>query len=146
MQVTIVGSGYVGLVAGVCFAQMGNAVTCLDIDTHKIESLKKGEIPIYEPGLESMIKENVVRNALHFTTDKRVALESAEVIFIAVGTPMGEDGSADLSYVESVAKDIGSFIESPYVVVVDKSTVPVGSARKVRKIIESTLRDVARNC
>lgn len=140
MQVTIVGSGYVGLVAGVCFAQMGNAVTCLDIDTHKIESLKKGEIPIYEPGLESMIKENVARNALRFTTDKRVALESAEVIFIAVGTPMGEDGSADLSYVESVAKDIGSFIESPYVVVVDKSTVPVGSARKVRKIIESTLR------
>ncbi|STQ86613.1 UDP-glucose/GDP-mannose dehydrogenase family protein [Helicobacter muridarum] len=141
MKITIVGSGYVGLVAGACFAQMGNVVTCIDIDARKIENLKKGEVPIYEPGLESMIKDNIALNALHFTTDKKKALESAEVIFIAVGTPMGEDGSADLSYVESVARDIGIFIESPYVVVVDKSTVPVGSARKVRKIIESALQE-----
>lgn len=132
MLVAIVGSGYVGLVAGTCFAQMGNKVICLDVDSQKIERLLRGEIPIYEPGLESMIKENVALETLHFTTDKKFALQNAEVIFIAVGTPMGEDGSADLSYVESVAADIGTYIESSYVVVVDKSTVPVGSARKVR--------------
>ena len=141
MQVTIVGSGYVGLVAGACFAQMGNAVTCLDVDASKIERLKKGEIPIYEPGLESMVKDNVALHTLSFTTDKKVALESAEVIFIAAGTPMGEDGSADLSYVESVANDIGTFLCLPYVVVVNKSTVPVGSARKVHSIIESRLKE-----
>ncbi|WP_343353079.1 UDP-glucose/GDP-mannose dehydrogenase family protein [Helicobacter mastomyrinus] len=141
MLVAIVGSGYVGLVAGTCFAQMGNKVICLDVDSQKIERLLRGEIPIYEPGLESMIKENVALETLHFTTDKKFALQNAEVIFIAVGTPMGEDGSADLSYVESVAADIGTYIESSYVVVVDKSTVPVGSARKVRKIIESALQN-----
>ena len=103
MLVAIVGSGYVGLVAGTCFAQMGNKVICLDVDSQKIERLLRGEIPIYEPGLESMIKENVALETLHFTTDKKFALQNAEVIFIAVGTPMGEDGSADLSYVESVA-------------------------------------------
>ncbi|RDU73331.1 UDP-glucose/GDP-mannose dehydrogenase family protein [Helicobacter aurati] len=139
MQVTIVGSGYVGLVAGACFAQMGNHVTCLDKDLDKITQLQKGRIPIYEPGLESMIKDNAALDTLHFTADKKLALQNAEVIFIAVGTPMGEDGSADLSYVESVAKDIGMFVETTYFVVVNKSTVPVGSAKKVRTLIESTL-------
>lgn len=140
MRVTIVGSGYVGLVAGACFAQMGNDVICLDVDSIKIERLKRGEIPIYEPGLESMIKDNVALGTLHFHTDKALALKNAEVIFIAVGTPMGEDGSADLSYVKAVAKDIGTFMQSPYTVVVNKSTVPVGSGKIVREIIESTIQ------
>ncbi|RDU67633.1 UDP-glucose 6-dehydrogenase [Helicobacter didelphidarum] len=144
MQVVVIGSGYVGLVAGVCFAQMGNRVICLDVDTKKIDNLKKGIIPIYEPGLESMVLDNTKAKNLAFTTDKAVALREAEVIFIAVGTPMGDDGSADLRYVEAVAKDIGEYIEREYVVVVDKSTVPVGSAQKVREMIESSLtkRDI----
>lgn len=141
MKVSIVGSGYVGLVAGACFAESGNEVICLDVDSKKIDNLKKGVIPIYEPGLESMIKENVKAKRLSFTTDKKEALSNAEVIFIAVGTPMGEDGSADLQYVKAVAKDIGEHINAPYVVVVDKSTVPVGTARMVKGIIESTLRN-----
>ncbi len=139
MQVTIIGSGYVGLVAGACFAQMGNEVICLDVDSKKIESLKQGRIPIYEPGLEEMVRENARLKTLRFSTDKKEAISNAEVIFIAVGTPMGEDGSADLSFVKAVAQDIGSHIEREYVVVVDKSTVPVGTAREVRKIIESAL-------
>ena len=139
MQVTIIGSGYVGLVAGACFAQMGNEVICLDVDSKKIESLKQGKIPIYEPGLEEMVRENARLKTLRFTTDKKEAISNAEVIFIAVGTPMGEDGSADLSFVKAVAQDIGSHIEREYVVVVDKSTVPVGTAREVRRIIESAL-------
>ena len=139
MHVTIIGSGYVGLVAGACFAQMGNEVICLDVDSKKIESLKQGKIPIYEPGLEEMVRENARLKTLRFSTDKKEAISNAEVIFIAVGTPMGEDGSADLSFVKAVAQDIGSHIEREYVVVVDKSTVPVGTAREVRKIIESAL-------
>ena len=139
MQVTIIGSGYVGLVAGACFAQMGNEVICLDVDSKKIESLKQGKIPIYEPGLEEMVRENTKLKTLRFSTDKKEAISNAEVIFIAVGTPMGEDGSADLSFVKAVAQDIGSHIEREYVVVVDKSTVPVGTAREVRRIIESAL-------
>lgn len=140
MRVSIVGSGYVGLVAGACFAESGNEVVCLDVDSKKIHALKQGVIPIYEPGLESMIKENVKASRLSFTTDKKAALRNAEVIFIAVGTPMGEDGSADLQYVKAVAHDIGENIESKYVVVVDKSTVPVGTARIVKGIIESSLK------
>ncbi|MDY5184983.1 UDP-glucose/GDP-mannose dehydrogenase family protein [Helicobacter trogontum] len=139
MRITIIGSGYVGLVAGTCFAQMGNEVTCLDVDSKKIESLKQCKIPIYEPGLEEMVRENVRLNTLHFSTDKKEAISNAEVIFIAVGTPMGEDGSADLSFVKAVAQDIGEYMTHDYVVVVDKSTVPVGTARQVRKIIENTL-------
>lgn len=139
MQVTIIGSGYVGLVAGACFAQMGNEVICLDVDSKKIESLKQGKIPIYEPGLEEMVRENAKLKTLRFSTDKKEAISNAEVIFIAVGTPMGEDGSADLSFVKTVAQDIGSHIERDYVVVVDKSTVPVGTAREVKGIIESAL-------
>lgn len=140
MKLTIIGSGYVGLVAGACFAQMGNSVTCLDIDAKKIEALKHGEIPIYEPGLESIVLENISNGTLNFTTNKMEALENAEVIFIAVGTPMGDDGSADLRFVENVAKDIGEYIKCEYVVVVDKSTVPVGTARKVSAIIQSALK------
>lgn len=139
MHITIIGSGYVGLVAGACFAQMGNIVTCLDVDSQKIEALNRGEIPIYEPGLEAMVLENTKAGTLSFTTDKKAAISSAEVIFIAVGTPMGDDGSADLRFVRAVAEDIGSFIEREYVVVVDKSTVPVGTAKEVRGIIESAL-------
>ncbi|RDU59499.1 UDP-glucose dehydrogenase family protein [Helicobacter marmotae] len=140
MQVSIVGSGYVGLVAGACFAQMGNHVICLDVDEAKIEALSNGEIPIYEPGLESMVKDNVALGTLSFTTNKPQALQNAQVIFIAVGTPMGEDGSADLRYVQSVAKDIGTYMQAGYCVVVNKSTVPVGSAKMVREIIESILQ------
>ena len=132
MQVSVIGSGYVGLVAGACFAQMGNNVICLDVDSKKIQNLRAGKIPIYEPGLESMVLENAKAGTLHFTTDKAEALREAEVVFIAVGTPMGEDGSADLQYVKAVARDIGEYIEREYVVVVDKSTVPVGTARLVR--------------
>ena len=139
MHITIIGSGYVGLVAGACFAQMGNNVTCLDVDSKKIESLKQGIIPIYEPGLESMVLENTARGTLSFTTNKAQAICGAEVIFIAVGTPMGDDGSADLRFVRAVAEDIGAYMAREYVVVVDKSTVPVGTAREVRSIIESSL-------
>lgn len=138
MRVTIIGSGYVGLVAGVCFAQMGNNVICLDVDSKKIDKLKQGIIPIYEPGLESMVLENHKQGNLCFTTDKAQALGNAEVIFIAVGTPMGEDGSADLRYVCAVAEDIGAHLQN-YAVIVDKSTVPVGTARKVHTIIAEGL-------
>ncbi|TLD81623.1 UDP-glucose/GDP-mannose dehydrogenase family protein [Helicobacter sp. MIT 05-5293] len=140
MTITIIGSGYVGLVAGACFAQMGNDVICLDVDENKINRLKQGIIPIYEPGLESMVLENQKLGTLTFTTDKKEAIRNAQVIFIAVGTPMGDDGSADLRFVRSVAEDIGTHIEREYVVVVDKSTVPVGTAREVRSIISSAIQ------
>lgn len=139
MKLCIIGSGYVGLVAGSCFASMGNDVVCLDIDEQKIASLKRSEVPIYEPNLSEMIKENLAKKTLHFTTDKKQALQNAEVIFIAVGTPMGEDGSADLAFVKSVAKDIGEVINS-YCVVVNKSTVPVGTAKQVKDIIANTIQ------
>lgn len=145
MHITIVGSGYVGLVAGACFAQMGNSVMCLDVDEEKINKLKQGIVPIYEPHLSEMIVENTAKNTLCFSTDKSEALANAQVIFIAVGTPMGEDGSADLRYVRDVASDIGQFIKRDYVVIVDKSTVPVGTAREVRKIIQSSLQSRIQN-
>lgn len=141
MKVTIVGSGYVGLVAGACFAQMGNEVICLDIDKTKIENLKQGIIPIYEPGLEEMVLENQRLGTLSFSSDKSAALSQAEVIFIAVGTPMGDDGSADLRFVRAVAQDIGAHISLPYVVIVDKSTVPVGTAKEVKSIVAGALRE-----
>ena len=134
MNITVVGSGYVGLVTGTCFAEMGNHVTCIDIDQNKIEKLKKGIIPIYEPGLEAMVLKNVENGSLHFSTKLEEGLSSSKVVFIAVGTPMGEDGSADLQYVLSVASEIGQKMESP-LVVVDKSTVPVGTADKVAEVI-----------
>lgn len=138
MKITIIGSGYVGLVSGACFAQMGNTVTCVDIDQQKIEDLNQGIVPIYEPGLEELIIENSKKDSLRFSTDLKNSIRQAQVIFIAVGTPMGADGSADLQHVLSVAKNIGQQIES-YTVVVDKSTVPVGTADKVKAVIQSEL-------
>ena len=139
MNITMVGTGYVGLVTGTCFAEMGNSVTCVDIDEKKIEDLKNGIIPIYEPGLESMVKKNYEAKTLKFTTDIKEALKKCEAVFIAVGTPMGEDGSADLQYVLAVAKDIGKYMQN-YLVVVDKSTVPVGTADKVEETIKEELK------
>ena len=138
MRIGMVGTGYVGLVTGACFSEMGNRVVCVDIDKEKIEKLKKGIIPIYEPGLERLVKENYKKGNLHFTTDIKEALDNSEIIFIAVGTPQGEDGSADLRYVEAVAKEIGELMEKP-IIVVNKSTVPVGTADRVREIIQREL-------
>ena len=138
MNLTVVGTGYVGLVTGTCFAEMGNHVTCIDIDQGKIEKLKQGVIPIYEPGLESLVAKNVQNDTLHFSTSLRDGLEKCEAVFIAVGTPMGEDGSADLQYVLAVAREIGQIMDKP-LVVVDKSTVPVGTADKVSSVIREEL-------
>lgn len=138
MKITIIGTGYVGLVSGTCFAEVGNAVTCVDVNAEKIEKLKKGIIPIYEPGLEAMVLTNVANKNLTFTTDLAKAIEKAEIVFIAVGTPMGDDGSADLQYVLSVAKAIGQAMRGR-LIVVDKSTVPVGTADKVKTTIQDEL-------
>jgi UDPglucose 6-dehydrogenase len=138
MKISVIGTGYVGLVSGTCFAQMGNSVVCVDVDKTKIDKLNNGVIPIYEPGLEEMVKENAKLGTLKFTTDIKSAIESGEVCFIAVGTPMGEDGSADLKYVLAVAKSIGENMIKP-IVIVDKSTVPVGTADKVRNAINEEL-------
>ena len=139
MNLTVVGTGYVGLVTGTCFAEMGNRVTCIDIDQKKIDNLKNGVIPIYEPGLESLVSKNVENDSLHFSTDLWYGLSHSKVVFIAVGTPMGEDGSADLQYVLSVARQIGQLMDRP-LVVVDKSTVPVGTGDKVRETIAQELQ------
>ncbi len=138
MKMSIIGTGYVGLVSGACFAQMGNSVTCVDIDEQKIEALKRGVVPIYEPGLEAMVLQNYEQGTLRFTTNVQQAVESSDLVFIAVGTPMGEDGSADLQYVLAVARSIGQHMKE-YTVVVDKSTVPVGTADKVRAVIQEEL-------
>ncbi len=138
MKISVIGTGYVGLVSGVCFAQMGNKVTCVDIDEKKIEDLRQGIIPIYEPGLEDMTLENYKKRSIDFTTNSKEAIANSKICFIAVGTPMGEDGSADLRYVLAVAKTIGQSIEN-YIVVVDKSTVPVGTADKVKATIQAEL-------
>nr|WP_299067437.1 UDP-glucose/GDP-mannose dehydrogenase family protein [uncultured Allomuricauda sp.] len=138
MKITIVGTGYVGLVTGTCFAEMGNTVTCVDIDQKKIENLKNGIVPIYEPGLEAMVKRNVVNKTLHFHTKLKDCLDECDMAFIAVGTPMGEDGSADLQYVLQVATEIGIHMTTP-LIVVDKSTVPVGTADKVKDAIDIEL-------
>lgn len=130
MKIAVVGSGYVGLVAGACFADTGNDVTCVDIDEQKIKQLKEGIIPIYEPGLSDIVLRNVKNNRLQFTTSLQDGVENSEIIFIAVGTPEMEDGSADLSHVLSVAEGIGKYMNG-YKVIVDKSTVPVGTAEKV---------------
>ena len=143
MRVAIFGTGYVGLVTGTCLAEVGHEVVCVDIDQAKVAGLENGVIPIYEPGLEPMVKANHAAGRLRFTTDPAHAVSHGEVIFIAVGTPPDEDGSADLQYVLAVAKAIGSHLRKP-AVVVDKSTVPVGTADKVRAAIAATLaeRDV----
>jgi UDPglucose 6-dehydrogenase len=138
MNLTIVGTGYVGLVTGTCFSEMGNNVTCIDIDKNKIENLKKGNIPIFEPGLERMVLKNIENNCLHFSTKLEEGLSKAEIVFIAVGTPMGEDGSADLQYVLEVAKQLGKEMQNP-LIVVDKSTVPVGTGDRVKAVIEEEL-------
>ncbi len=138
MNLTIIGTGYVGLVSGTCFAEMGNNVTCIDIDSKKIEGLKNGIIPIYEPGLESIVKQNIKNKTLHFSTDLKESLKKCDIAFIAVGTPMGQDGSADLKYVLQVAKEIGEYMTSS-LIVVDKSTVPVGTADKVKATIQKEL-------
>lgn len=138
MRVSVVGTGYVGLVTGTCFAEMGNTVWCVDVDEKKIENLKKGIIPIYEPGLSEMVVRNSEAESLHFTTDIKEALAVSDIVFIAVGTPMGEDGSADLRYVLAVAKSIGMNMDH-HMYVIDKSTVPVGTAEKVRKTIQKEL-------
>ncbi|MCB9015488.1 MAG: UDP-glucose/GDP-mannose dehydrogenase family protein [Lentimicrobiaceae bacterium] len=138
MKITIVGTGYVGLVTGTCFAEVGINVVCVDIDEKKIENLKKGISPIYEPGLDGMIARNVEKGRLHFSTDLPSTVNDSDVIFIAVGTPPDEDGSADLKYVLDVARTIGQHMEK-HMLVVTKSTVPVGTAKKVRNAIQDEL-------
>jgi len=139
MNLAVVGTGYVGLVTGTCFAEMGHHVACVDIDSAKVDSLLHGDIPIYEPGLKPMVLRNVQEGRLSFTTSLAAAMQNAQVIFIAVGTPPGEDGSADLSHVLAVARSVGSHLDD-YKVVVTKSTVPVGTAERVRGAIEAELQ------
>ncbi len=138
MRVTLFGTGYVGLVTGTCFAERGNDVLCVDVDADKLESLRRGEVPIFEPGLEDMVRRNVDAKRLTFTTDADAGVQHGEIIFIAVGTPPDEDGSADLQYVLDVARTIGMYMAS-HKVVVNKSTVPVGTADMVRNAISETL-------
>jgi UDPglucose 6-dehydrogenase len=138
MNIAVIGSGYVGLVSGTCFSEMGNKVTCVDIDQNKIQKLEKGIIPIFEPGLEQMVLKNVKNKNLFFTTNLAQAISDAEVVFIAVGTPMGDDGSADLQYVLAVAKSIGQTMIKR-LIIVDKSTVPIGTADKVKNTIQKEL-------
>ena len=137
MRIAVVGTGYVGLVAGTCFAESGNDVVCIDIDAEKVGKLKAGIVPIYEPGLEELLRRNVHDGRLTFTTDYAAGVPRAQVVFIAVGTPPGEDGSADLKHVLAAARSIGRNLAS-YTVVVDKSTVPVGTAERVRAAIAET--------
>ena len=134
MRIAVVVTGYVGLVAGTCFAESGNTVTCIDIDERKIQRLKEGILPIYEPGLDELLKRNVADGRLHFTTNYADCIGDAQVVFIAVGTPPGEDGSADLQYVVAAAKEVARNMKT-YTVIVDKSTVPVGTAQKVHAAI-----------
>ena len=138
MNIAIVGTGYVGLVSGTCFAEMGAHVTCVDVDERKIEKLKNGIMPIYEPGLEELVKRNVDFERLMFTTDLTEVLDDVEVVFSAVGTPPDEDGSADLKYVLAVARQFGQHINK-YTILVTKSTVPVGTAKKVKTVIQEEL-------
>jgi UDPglucose 6-dehydrogenase len=139
MKIAVVGTGYVGLVTGTCFAESGHEVRCLDVDQRKIDTLRAGGIPIYEPGLEELVRRNVKERRLSFTTSYPEAMAGAEVVFVAVGTPPGETGEADLSYVLSAAREIGRTL-SGYAVVVNKSTVPVGSAEKVAAVLKETAK------
>ena len=138
MNVVVVGTGYVGLVTGACFAEMGNKVFCVDIDSDKIEKLKKGKISIFEPGLEALVAKNLKNKNLYFSSNLEDVINKSEIVFIAVGTPMEEDGSADLTHVLDVAKSIGETVLKK-IIIVDKSTVPVGTADKVKNIIQSEL-------
>lgn len=138
MNIAVVGTGYVGLVTGTCFAEMGNHVTCVDIDAHKVTTLQEGQIPIYEPGLDTLFERNTRQHRLRFTTDLQAAIQSAEIIFLALPTPPGGDGSADLSFILKVAEDLSSMIED-YKIIVNKSTVPVGTAEKVAAVLAAKL-------
>jgi UDPglucose 6-dehydrogenase len=138
LKITIAGTGYVGLVTGACLAEVGNDVVCLAVDEKKIQSLTKGTIPIYEPGLEAMVRKGEASGHLRFTTDVEAAVDHGEFQLIAVGTPSGEDGSADLNHVLAAARNIGMHMKE-YKIVVDKSTVPVGTADKVGRKIASEL-------
>src|SRR5450830_1408782 len=138
MKITVIGTGYVGLVSGACFADVGNEVLCLDVDPGKIKILEDGGIPIYEPGLQDMVRRNVTAGRLHFTTDVERATHFGTIQFIAVGTPPDEDGSADMQYVIAAARNIGKYM-TDYKVVVDKSTMPVGTADAVRSAIADEL-------
>ncbi len=140
MNITVVGTGYVGLVTGTCFAETGNHVTCVDIDEEKVQKMRDGEIPIFEPGLELLFERNTSQGRLTFTTKLSKAVEQAQVIFLALPTPPGEDGSADLSYILGVAEDLSNLIKD-YKVVVDKSTVPVGTSEKVHEILAKKLNE-----
>ena len=149
MNIAVVGTGYVGLVTGTCFAETGNNVMCVDIDAKKIERMRNGEVPIFEPGLELLFERNTKQGRLHFTTDLKSAVDAAQIIFLALPTPPGEDGSADLSYILGVAKDLSKIITS-YKVIVDKSTVPVGTSERVHAAItegglDDSLFDVVSN-
>lgn len=139
MNITVIGAGYVGLVTGACFAELGNHVTCIDVNTQKIANLQQGILPIYEPGLDSMVMTNMNQGRLHFTTSLKEAAAEAQVIFIAVGTPSDKDGSADIKYVLEAARNIGAHIKH-YCVIVDKSTVPVGMGDQVRQVIQDELK------
>lgn len=134
MKIAVVGTGYVGLVTGTCLAEVGNKVTCIDIDQKKVDNMKNGIIPIYEPGLELLFERNIKQNRIDFTTSLEEGIEGAEVIFLALPTPPGEDGSADLKYILGVAKDLGKYLKQ-YALIIDKSTVPVGTAEKVNAVI-----------
>jgi len=136
MKIAVVGTGYVGLVTGTCLAETGNTVTCVDIDQEKVRKLKSREVTIYEPGLTPLFERNLKQNRLFFTTSLEEGIRDAKIIFLALPTPPGEDGSADLKYILKVANDLGPLLKS-YVVIVDKSTVPVGTAEKVRKAVSS---------
>lgn len=138
MKIIVIGTGYVGLVTGTCFSEVGADVTCIDVDAAKIENLKKGILPIYEPGLEEMVNRNVEKKRLHFSTSLKDTIADCDVAFIAVGTPPDEDGSADLKYVLAVASSIGQYMSKP-LAVVTKSTVPVGTSEKVRKALQKEL-------
>ncbi len=140
MNISVIGTGYVGLVTGTCFAEMGHNVICVDIDETKITNLKNGIMPIYEPGLEEMVVKNANENRLHFTTDIKQASEKSSIHFIAVGTPPGADDAADLRFVQEVARQLGQSMTAEYNVVVDKSTVPVGTADKVSAIIDEEIK------
>ena len=139
MKITVIGTGYVGLVSGTCLAEVGNEVLCLDVDPAKIAILEGGDIPIFEPGLKEMVQRNVAAGRLHFTTDVKRAAQFGTIQFIAVGTPPGEDGSADMQYVTAAARNIGRHM-SDYKVIVDKSTVPVGTADMVQAAVAAELK------
>ena len=136
MNLTVIGTGYVGLVTGTCLSDMGNNVTCVDIDAEKVSAMKQGKVPIYEPNLEELFHRNINGNRLHFTTDLKEGIKGSTIIFLALPTPQDEDGSADLSYVEAVAHDLGKLI-TDYKIIINKSTVPVGTSDRVKEIVSS---------